>query len=134
MVLTHPCVAWLDKIGLIMKKNFYAVRTGKRNKVIVKTWDECSALVTGIPGARFKGFQTSGEAEAFNNSADKPKSVKKEPVKKSIYTTPNWPCLERKSYLCPVKGIYFKNRCVLREGPTKVGANYKPHIGNSVPW
>ncbi len=46
------------------KKNFYAVRVGKKPG-IYKTWPECQANVSGFPGATFKGFETLSEAEAF---------------------------------------------------------------------
>ena len=45
-------------------KKFYAVRKG-RNPGIYTSWDECKALVTGFPGAEYKGFGTREEAESF---------------------------------------------------------------------
>ena len=48
------------------KKKVYAVRTG-RETGIFDTWDECQKMVTGYPGAEFKGFLTRDEAEAFLN-------------------------------------------------------------------
>lgn len=46
------------------KNNYYAVLTGRRPG-IYKTWAECQRQVTGFKGARFKGFVTLAEAEAF---------------------------------------------------------------------
>ena len=46
------------------KKNFYAVRVGKKPG-IYKTWPECQANTSGYPGAVFKGFETLAEAEDF---------------------------------------------------------------------
>ncbi len=46
------------------KKNYYAVKVG-RVPGIYKTWDECSAQVTGFAGARYRGFNLRQDAEAF---------------------------------------------------------------------
>jgi ribonuclease HI len=46
------------------KKNFYAVARGKVRGVYT-TWAECSAQVTGVNGAKFKGFATKAEADQF---------------------------------------------------------------------
>ncbi len=118
-----------------MKKTHYAVRVGKRSMVVVKTWAECSALVTGHPGALFKGFDQ--EQAALNYLAGSRATKKAKP--RSLGNKPTWnqdlyPCIERKSYRDGTTGIYYKNRCVRRQGPTMTGANYKPHIGNSIPW
>jgi ATP-dependent DNA helicase PIF1 len=61
------------------KKSFFAVRKG-RNEGIFLTWDECSASVTGYPGAEFKGFKTMGEAEAFIGEDDDVHVPDHEPV------------------------------------------------------
>ena len=123
-----------------MIKKYYAVRKGRKNNVIVSTWAECDALVTGFPGAVFKGFAghqyeqavkfaESGEYKNQNQAKPKTKVQKKQP-----HSTPHWPCILRKSYKDPITGIYYKNRCVMRQGPRTVGKYFKPHIGNSVPW
>ena len=49
------------------KNNFYAVRAG-RQPGIYKTWAECQRQVIGFKGAKFKGFVTLEEAEAFMGS------------------------------------------------------------------
>lgn len=45
-------------------KNYYAVKVGLRTGIF-KTWKECSSCVQGYPGAKYKGFATLAEAEAF---------------------------------------------------------------------
>lgn len=47
-----------------MAGKFYAVKRG-RTPGIYRTWDACKAQVSGFPNARYKGFQTKAEAEAF---------------------------------------------------------------------
>lgn len=46
-------------------KKFYAIKNGRKKKVIVSTWSECSKLVLGYQGAIYKGFNTEEEAKAF---------------------------------------------------------------------
>ena len=46
------------------KKNFYAVRVG-RVPDIYSSWPEAEQQVKGFPGAKFAGFATREEAEAF---------------------------------------------------------------------
>lgn len=41
---------------------YYAIRKGRSGPMIVKTWEECSAQVTGFPGAEFKSHSTESEA------------------------------------------------------------------------
>ena len=48
-----------------MIKKYYAIRIGRKSHVIVRTWEQCSKLVTGYPGAVFKGFKYREQAEAF---------------------------------------------------------------------
>jgi len=52
-----------------MKKNFYAVKVGRKSNVVVSTWTECESLVTGFNGAQFKGFATYDEAIAYLNDS-----------------------------------------------------------------
>lgn len=51
------------------KKNFYAVKAG-RVPGIYKTWDECSAQVTGFAGAHYRGFNSLSDAEKFRRDND----------------------------------------------------------------
>lgn len=46
------------------KKSWYAVKKGK-NTGLFCSWEECRAMVEGVPGAVFKGFYTKEEAEAY---------------------------------------------------------------------
>ena len=45
-------------------KNFYAVSRGRKTGIFT-TWGECEKQVKGYKNARFKGFYTRAEAEAF---------------------------------------------------------------------
>lgn len=45
-------------------KNYYAVKVGLRTGIF-KTWKECSSCIQGYSGAKYKGFATLAEAEAF---------------------------------------------------------------------
>ena len=47
------------------KKNYYAVRVGRDGPAIYRTWDECSSVVSGHPGAQFRGFATHAEAQQY---------------------------------------------------------------------
>lgn len=47
-----------------MAKKYYAVRVGQTPGIYL-TWDDCKAMVDGYPGAKYKGFETIAEAEAF---------------------------------------------------------------------
>ena len=49
------------------KNNFYAVLAG-RQPGIYRTWAECQRQVIGFKGAKFKGFVTLEDAEAFMGS------------------------------------------------------------------
>jgi ribonuclease HI len=124
--------------GENMIKSYYAVRKGRKSNVVVKSWAECEQLVKGFPGAIYKGFglYQKNEAYKFAESGDYGKFTPKEkPAKRrSLYETPHWPCIKRKSYTDPITGIYYKNRCVMRRGPTIVGDNYAPTGETGVPW
>lgn len=56
------------------KNNFYAVLSG-RAPGIYKTWAECQKQVVGFKGARFKGFVTLAEAEAFMGTGAGPNTA-----------------------------------------------------------
>ncbi len=51
------------------KKKFYGVHTGLTPGVY-ETWDECKAQIDGFPGAKYKGFSTKEEAQAFTQQGD----------------------------------------------------------------
>lgn len=52
-----------------MAKKYYAVRVGKTPGIYL-TWDACKAMVDGVPGAKYKGFERIEEAEAFLEGVD----------------------------------------------------------------
>lgn len=60
-----------------MAKKYYAVRVGKTPGIYL-SWDDCKAMVDGYPGARYKGFETIGEAEAFLEGVEPIQTVHKE--------------------------------------------------------
>lgn len=51
-------------------KKYYAIVKGKKNNVIVDTWDECKELVQGISGAIYKSFKSKEEAKNFLKNQD----------------------------------------------------------------
>lgn len=51
------------------QKKFYAVKQG-RVPGIYTTWADCQKQTTGYKGAKFKGFVTQGEAEAYMNDEE----------------------------------------------------------------
>ena len=46
------------------KKKVYAVRKGKKTGLFY-SWNECETVVSGYPGAEYKGFATEEEANAY---------------------------------------------------------------------
>jgi len=80
------------------KKNYYAVAVG-RETGIFKSWPETEALVKGFPRARFKGFVSRAEAEAWLEVPvySKKKTGRKESEKKRTREevgTDEWPVSE----------------------------------------
>ena len=59
-----------------MAQKFYAI---KNTNQIVKTWDECKAVVDGLSGAKYKSFKTKEEALSYllDEVVDAPKSAPK---------------------------------------------------------
>lgn len=49
------------------KKSYFAVKVGRQRGIFL-TWVECAKQVSGYPRAKFKGFITIQEAEAYLNS------------------------------------------------------------------
>ena len=66
-----------------MIKRAYAIKIGRKPNVIVNTWDKCKKLVDGFPGAKFKGFTTTLEAEKWLHN--QPKTKIKKP--KNVFTS-----------------------------------------------
>jgi viroplasmin and RNaseH domain-containing protein len=120
-----------------MKKNFYGIKKGLKSNIVVKTWDECSRLVTGCPGAIFKGFVTEAEAVKFSASGNYGKYTPKEKPKVKDEIKKAWgKCLERKSYKDLITGVFYKNRCVLKYVATTTGINYRSvdTVSAVAPW
>ncbi len=75
------------------KKKYYACfipDTGKR--LVTPVWAECESLVKGVRGARYKSFETEGEAEAwlrmgadYGPSKAKVKKEKQKKLEPGIY-------------------------------------------------
>lgn len=72
------------------KTQFYAYlisTTGKQG--VVSSWSECEKKVTGVPGARYRGFPTKEEAEAWLRAGAtyeaKPKQPKPAEMPEGIY-------------------------------------------------
>ena len=131
--------------------NYYAVKVGRVNNTIVRSWSKCSALVTGHPGAVFKGFRFEEEAAKYlgvltslpNQRAQgraqdiqdvcKSRPSKSKPHKrKSFWDEEKFPCTMRGDYMH--NGFLRKNRCIMRSGPTVTGEDYIPSSSTSVPW
>lgn len=122
-------------------KKWYAVREGRECAVVVETWDECRALVDGWSKARFRSFDTFNDAKKFANGEDFPcitprKREKRDKRKANLIAKKErkFPCLMRKSYYDKKAGKYYKDRCVMRQGPIMVGENYVPNDIEGVPW
>jgi hypothetical protein len=84
----------------------------------------------------FKGFGQEPAALAYlaGSPPARKKSKPRSLGKKASWDQDKYPCIERKTYRDQVTGVLYKNRCVRRRGPTMTGKDYKPHIGNSLPW
>jgi len=117
-----------------MSKKFYGIRRGLKSNVVVDTWSECEQLVRGFKGAVFKGFNDRAAAKAFAKSGNYGKHTPKIKPANQQFDPEKYPCILRKTYRDTTTGVLYKNRCVIRQGPTVIGADFKPHIGNSVPW
>ena len=122
-----------------MKKKYYAIRKGRKSGIVVTSWDDCRRLVEGYSGAIFKGFTSWQEKEAlqFAKSGDygewTPK-VKQEKSRKDInaWDGEKYPCIKRGDYY--KNGVFYKNRCILRQGPRLVGINYIPSEDTGCPF
>lgn len=78
------------------KKKVYAVKTGKKTGIFY-TWDECKAQVHGYPNAKYAGFSTEEEANAYlsgnemtatvDTKSKKSKKSAKESLEEELYAT-----------------------------------------------
>jgi ribonuclease HI len=60
----HRLLPTLSSSSSMGKKNFYAVRSGRRPGIYTN-WPDCQAQTQGFPRASFRGFTTRREAEEF---------------------------------------------------------------------
>ena len=115
----------------------YAIRKGRKNNLVVDTWEECSALVTSYPGAIFKSFKPwqLDEARAFASgrvprvkNGHRLVKYNKSDFNKNSTLKPYQVCLHR--------GLFEgKMRCLIRHWGETVGKDYAPEPDNdSVPW
>jgi hypothetical protein len=44
---------------------FYAIRSGRTNNIICRSWTECASHVLGYPNAQYRSFTTHAEALAY---------------------------------------------------------------------
>ncbi len=67
------------------KKKYYAYLIPRGGQGIANSWSECEKIVSGIVGARYKGFETREEAEAWlaQGARYEVKSVRK--LERGIY-------------------------------------------------
>lgn len=70
------------------KKNFYAIAVGRKPGIYTK-WPDAQAQVMGFAGAKYKGFATRAEAEAWLKNPSYPASVAK--AKSSTTRSPAGP-------------------------------------------
>jgi ribonuclease H-related protein len=59
-----PKIDFLGKVNIMAKEKFYAYLTDKK-RGIADNWPDCQRLVSGVPGAKYKGFLTQDEAERW---------------------------------------------------------------------
>ena len=121
---------------------YYAIRQGYKKDIIVQSWDECSALVTGYSGAEFKSFKDFGLAEQYLNVKRVKRTVK---VKKKQVDRPKMVnrTFDLDTYSmdssgkgdCLHRGMFMgKNRCLIRDFGKTTGVKFKPHIGTRPPF
>ncbi len=67
------------------KKKFYAVASGKKNGIYT-SWSEAEAQVKGFGGAKYKGFVSRSDAEAWMKNPEYNQKIKKE--KRDTYQQP----------------------------------------------
>lgn len=55
----------LRKGEFMAKTRYYAIRRGKKTGIFQAPWSEVQKLISGYPGAEYKGFDTKADAEKF---------------------------------------------------------------------
>ena len=116
---------------------YYAIRTGRKDNVVVESWGECSNLVTGYPKAVFKSFQPWEYDEALRFAKEgkyRNPGVVKSKVKPKKQSKILGKCLQRKSYTDIFTGEYYNNRCIEREYKTITGIDFIESTDTSCPF
>ncbi len=110
------------------KKTHYAVRVGRKSNIIVRTWAECSDLVSGFAGAVYKGFTCFSDAERFLISK-KPEWDKSKP---KIHQ----PATEKKDKYGFFKPRYYMKNGVRHADYGKTFGTFdgKLYCGDEPPW
>ena len=105
---------------------YYAIRRGRTNNIIVRSWFECSELVTGHPGAIFKSFTNESQAVLF---------AKSKPIKQHKIKGYNYSIHKLNKGECLLRGRFLSNprRCLTRSFGRTIGYDYK-ESGNSMPF
>lgn len=98
-------------------KKFYAVGVGRKSGVY-ETWAEAEKQVKGFAGAKFKGFPTRAEAEAFCESPVYGGGTKKKTGANSHVTRDDLPTIGRDDQII----IYTDGGCSGNPGPGGYGA------------
>ena len=82
-----------------MAKKYYAVRVGKVPGVYF-SWEDCKEMVEEYPGAKYKGFSSIEEAEAFvkGEAAPKNREQKPETLSEPYAFVDGSFCLETRTY------------------------------------
>ena len=81
-------------------KKYYAVKAGRKTGIFL-TWDACEEQVKGYPGAKFKGFPSRADAEAWLGETTGPKE--------SAPAEDAWEKAEDTDYVVYTDGSCLKN-------------------------
>lgn len=115
----------------------YAIRVGRKNNVIVNTWDECEALVSEYPGAIYKSFKIwqLDEAKAFASAHGKTTNNPRKTHRPDPHFKSRKYAVPKPHQVCLVRGMFEgKRRCLVRYWATTVGENYEPNDSTEIPW
>jgi len=74
-----------------MNKRYYAIRRGRESNQVVDSWAKCSSLVTGFPGAIYKGFPSWQENEAKQFAKESKYKNQSKPKTREKSVKPNKP-------------------------------------------
>ncbi len=67
IIPTTPLLDYTTTLHYTQPKRFkfYAIRFGRTNNIICRSWTECSPHVLGYPNAQYRSFTTHAEALAY---------------------------------------------------------------------